>query len=393
MEKKRILHISKYYPPFVGGIEQVAYNVVNALKSTDNYKQEVFCFNEKEEDVIDDIYEDIKVIRVGSKKKVSSQSMNYQYGKYLKEEFISFKPDIVVFHYPNPFAAHFLLKIMKSVHYNGKFVLYWHCDIIKQKLLKKLFIKQNYALLDGADTIIATSPAYLEGTDYLPKYKDKVKVIPLCIGKERTNVTEEQKLKANEIRSKYKDKKIVFFFGRHTEYKGLRYLIECNEYLDRDKVEIVIAGKGELTEELKKLASKYKNIVFVGRLSDEDINAYLIACDIFAFPSITRNEAFGISLAEGMYFAKPACTFAIPGSGVNWVCPNNVCGLEATNRDVKGYADNINRLIEDNELYDRLSKESIKRCNELFTYSNFSKNVLKIYDRLNNSSSERNKEI
>lgn len=382
MEKKKILHVSKYYPPFKGGIEQVAYNVVNALKSTDNYIQEVFCFNEKEEDIFNDNYEDIKVIRVGSKKKISSQSMNSKYGKYLYDKFSSFNPDIVVFHYPNPFAAYFLLKAFKKYNFKGKFVLYWHCDIIKQKLLKKLFVKQNYALLDKADTIIATSPAYLEGTDYLPKYKDKVNVIPLCIGNERTKVTEEQKIKVNEIKSKYQDKKIVFFFGRHTEYKGLRYLIESDEYLDQDKVEIIIAGKGELTDELMKLASKYKNIDFVGRLSDDDINSYLMACDIFAFPSITRNEAFGISLVEAMYFGKPASTFTIPGSGVNWVCPNNECGLEAHNRDVKEYADNINKLLSDNELYDRLSKENIRRCNELFTYENFSKNVIDVYNQM-----------
>lgn len=382
MEKKKILHISKYYPPFKGGIEQVAYNVVNALKSTENYMQEVFCFNEKEEDILNDNYEDIKVIRVGSKKKVSSQSMNSKYGKYLYDEFSSFNPDIVVFHYPNPFAAHFLLKAFRKYNFKGKFVLYWHCDIIKQKVLKTLFVKQNYALLDRADTIIATSPAYLEGTDYLPKYKEKVKVIPLCIGKERTNVTEEQKIKANEIKSKYKDKKIIFFFGRHTEYKGLRYLIESDQYLKQDKCQIIIGGKGELTEELKKQASIYKNIEFVGRLSDDDINSYLMACDIFAFPSITRNEAFGISLAEAMYFGKPACTFTIPGSGVNWVCPNNECGLEAPNRDVRVYANNINKLITDNELYDKLSHNSIKRVNDLFTIDNFKSNVINVYNQL-----------
>ncbi len=379
MEKKKILHISKYYPPFTGGIEQVAYNVMKSLKETGNYEQKVICFNEKNETKLDDIYEDTSVVRVGSKKKIASQSLNLNYGKILEKVYLEFKPDIIHFHYPNPFVAHYLLKLFKKYNYNGKLVLHWHCDIIKQKILKKFFKKQNKQLCERADVILSTSPAYLENTDYLPRYKDKVKVVPLCIGKERIIVTENQKIKANDIKDKYKDKKIIFFFGRHTEYKGLRYLIESNQYLNQDECQIIIGGKGELTEELMKQASIYENIEFVGRLSDDDINSYLMACDMFAFPSITRNEAFGISLAEAMYFGKPACTFTIPGSGVNWVCPNNLCGLEAPNRDVKEYANNLNRLMNDKDLYDRLSNESIKRCTELFTYDNFSKNVVRVY--------------
>ncbi len=382
MKKNKILHVSKYYPPFTGGIEQVAYNVVKSLKETGNYEQKVICFNEKNETKLDDIYDDISVVRVGSKKKIASQSLNFNYGKLLEKAYLEFKPDIIHFHYPNPFVAHYLLKLLKKYNYNGKLVLHWHCDIIKQKILKKFFKKQNEQLCERADIILSTSPAYLENTDYLPRYKDKVKVVPLCIGKERTIVTENQKNKANEIEQKYKDKKIIFFFGRHTEYKGLRYLIESNQYLNQDECQIIIGGKGELTEELKKQASIYKNIEFVGRLSDDDINSYLMTCNIFAFPSITRNEAFGISLAEAMYFGKPVCTFTIPGSGVNWVCPNNICGLEAPNRDVREYANNINRLMNDKDLYDRLSNESIKRCIELFTYENFFKNVVKVYDEI-----------
>jgi hypothetical protein len=40
---KRILHISNYYLPNYGGIEQVAYDIVSGLK--DEYEQIVVCFN------------------------------------------------------------------------------------------------------------------------------------------------------------------------------------------------------------------------------------------------------------------------------------------------------------------------------------------------------------
>lgn len=58
------------------------------------------------------------------------------------------------------------------------------------------------------------------------------------------------------------------------------------------------------------------------------MKAYLSAMDIFCFPSITKNEAFGLALAEGMYYSKPAITFTIDGSGVNFVSLNGILELK-----------------------------------------------------------------
>ncbi|MFR8119254.1 MAG: hypothetical protein ACLU70_10025 [Lachnospira sp.] len=50
----RILHISKYYYPYIGGTEQVARDVVNALNG-ENIEQKVICFNADVDDA-DKIY-------------------------------------------------------------------------------------------------------------------------------------------------------------------------------------------------------------------------------------------------------------------------------------------------------------------------------------------------
>ncbi len=378
MEKKiRVLHISKYYPPYIGGLESFCHDIVSALRKEGGYEQYVFCFNDKDE-TVEEEFDGVKVYRIGIQRIVASQPLAKGYGKALKKAIAEFKPDIVHFLYPNPYAAFFFLKCK----FDGKLHLDWVFDITKQKTLKKLFKHQTETLLKRAAMVTSIAPTYFEGTDYLPFYKGEKGCIPCRIGDNRLNVTKEQISKANVIKEKYPGKKLVFFYGRHTEYKGLKYLIESNRYLDQENTEILIAGQGDQTEELKKQASEYRNIEFLGKLSDEDINAYLMACDVFAFPSISRNEAFGIALAEAMHFGKPACTFTISGSGVNWVCPNNVAGLETPNKDVKAYADNINRLLNDKELYDRLSKGAIDRCGELFMKDSFDKNVIEVYKRI-----------
>ena len=366
---EKILHITKRYPPYIGGIETVCHDMVETLKG--DYEQLVISFNDGPE-TVKEKYEGVDVIRVGVERVIASQPLARQYKNVLFEAFRSFKPDIVHFDFPNPYAAFYLLKAMKSFDFKGKFLLFWHADIYKQKFLRLLFVPQTKKLIKRSDRIIATSPNYLIDTSFLPKVpKEKISIVPLRVGDGRLHVTDEQKREAALIRQKVGPKRIVFFFGRHVPYKGLEYLIQANEFLDRDKVEMIIGGKGPLTESLREKSSGFTNVQFLGRLSDDQLNAYLLACDIFAFPSVTRNEAFGISLAESLFFGKPSVTFTIRGSGVNWVSPNGITGLEAPNRDVEALAANITKLCEDDALRSKLGSNAILRCEEYFTPERF----------------------
>ncbi|MBQ6350677.1 MAG: glycosyltransferase [Methanobrevibacter sp.] len=181
--------------------------------------------------------------------------------------------------------------------------------------------------------------------------------------------------KTEEIRQQNPGKIICFAVGRHVPYKGLKYLIEASKYLD-DRFRIFIGGKGPLTEELKAQAADDSKITFLGRVSDADLIAWYQAMDIFCFPSITKNEAFGIALAEAMYFGKPAVTFTILGSGVNYVCRNGEDGIEVPNRDVKAYADALKKLADDPTLRTEMGGAGKKRVMENFLYSQFRKGIL-----------------
>lgn len=55
--------------------------------------------------------------------------------------------------------------------------------------------------------------------------------------------------KIEDVRKRYGNKPIVFFVGRHIQYKGLPHLIEAEKYVHSDCA-FVIAGQGPLTERL-----------------------------------------------------------------------------------------------------------------------------------------------
>lgn len=373
---KKILQISNYYPPHIGGIEQTAKDIVNSVK--DEYEIKILCFN-SEKGTIREQVNGTEVVRVHINKMAGSQQIGFDFKKELERLMTNFKPDYVIFNYPNPFEAHYLKKYLN--HKTFKFILWWHLDITKQKVLGKLFNGQNRFLLKCADKVISTSPNYIEGSKFLQSVKDKTLVIPSCVDEARMEFGEENLKQANVIRNKYEGKYICFACGRHVEYKGMEYLIKSSKYLP-DNYKVLIGGKGPLTEELKKMALNDSKIEFLGRISDEELKNYLLASDVFAFPSITKNEAFGLSLAEALYYGVPSVTFTIPGSGVNYVNLNNVTGLEAPNKDAEEFAKNIRQICEDKELNLKLKENAKNRTKELFGTNEFKQNVLNMIKSL-----------
>ena len=373
----KILQVSNYYFPFIGGIEQVTRDCSDALKGEHEVK--VFCFNHEKGDKIDEV-DGVEIIRAGCFAKVASQSLSFSYGKLLKKTLREFAPDVVIFHYPNPFAAHFLLKRLKRLK-NCKLIVWWHLDITKQKILGKLFKGQNKRLLRRADKVVATSPKYIEGSRFLQSVREKCVVIPCCVNDSRMHPGAGVLARAEELKKENEGKTVCLAMGRHVPYKGIEYLVRASKLLDENFL-VWIGGRGPLTEELKALAADDKKVTFLGRVENDELVSRILACDIFCFPSITKNEAFGIALAEAMAYAKPAVTFTIEGSGVNYVSLNGLTGIEVENRNVAAYAEAIKKLASDAQLRKTYGENAKRRVEELFTNEKFTQNVNDLLESL-----------
>ena len=68
---KKILHISKYYYPFSGGTEQIARDVVLALKG--EYEQKIIAFNDSKKDEVTCV-DGVEVKKCGCLTKIAEQS-------------------------------------------------------------------------------------------------------------------------------------------------------------------------------------------------------------------------------------------------------------------------------------------------------------------------------
>ncbi|MDR3326770.1 MAG: glycosyltransferase [Prevotellaceae bacterium] len=347
----KILHISKYYYPYYGGIEDVAQTIVDELKPF--HTQRVICFNSRRCNEKTQV-NGVLVTRVLSVGTFASQPLSINYRRKLKQVIDEFKPDYIHLHLPNPLVSFFLLRT--DLH-NAKLVIHWHSDILDHNLTYFVYKNTERKILAKSDKIITTSETYCLSSKQLKPFAYKTMILPNTVNGSKFLLQNEDNQQITDIKKKYGNKKILFFIGRHVPYKGIDLLIDAEKYIDTDCV-IVIAGSGILTSALRAKAKNSNKIAFIGRISDEVLKLHLYASDIFVFPSYTRSEAFGVALAEALYCGLPAVSFNIEGSGTTWVNKDNYSGYVVDNMNVKAFALAVNKLLKDDDLRQKMGKNA-----------------------------------
>lgn len=338
----KVLQIPNYYYPHIGGIESTCQYLSEGI--SDEYEVQVVCFSEDKKDKIEN-FNNVRIYKAGVQCNIARQALSLSYARILKQRIKEWKPDIIHFHYPNPFVTAILLAVLPS---NVKLYLHWHLDITKQKKIYPFVKPLENRLLKRADHIVATSPNYRDSSKPLLHYLYKTSILPSAIDVSKFQLSTSDQLKVRQIKDAANGKKIVLYVGRHVRHKGIEALIEAETFIKEDCV-IMIGGEGPLTEKVKRECHS-KRVKFLGRLPEADLKCYYHAADVFAFPSYTKAEAFGLTLVEAMYCYAPPVTFTISGSGVNWVSLNKKTGLEVPNLNIQAYAEAIDTLLSNDSL-------------------------------------------
>jgi len=98
------------------------------------------------------------------------------------------------------------------------------------------------------------------------------------------------------------NKFVAFFVGRIIETKGVKVILEVAKKLPR--VTFLFGGEGPLSESVKKAASKNKNIIYLGYISQGQVKKYMNTSDIVLVPSLV-DEGYGRVAMEAIACGTP----------------------------------------------------------------------------------------
>lgn len=349
----KVLQISKFFPPVMGGIESVAWELAEGLNRA-GLRCDVLCSNQAprtQHEVADAGY---RIIRAASWGMLLSTSVAPAMLGLVRK--LANDHDILHVHMPDPMAAVALF----AARPRSRVVVHWHSDVIRQRRAMRLYDPLQRWLLDRAEAVVVTSRAYAEASGPLQAVADKVHVIPIGISDHLTPACRDH---AGEIRRRYRGRNIVFALGRMTYYKGFDVLISAASRLPDDCV-VLIGGDGELLDELHHLVLQRGlagKVHFLGHIDDDQLGSYFLACDVFCMSSTMRAEAYGVAMVEAMAAGKPIVATDIAGSGVPWVNVHEVTGFNVPVRDSEALAAALARLLADEPLRVRMGDAARRR--------------------------------
>ncbi|MBS3052175.1 MAG: glycosyltransferase [Candidatus Aenigmarchaeota archaeon] len=367
----KILHLGKYFPPDIGGVERFTYVVAKEIVKLKN-EVIVVVFNNSNKFKRERI-DNIDVIRLPRIYNIFRTPLTLPIIKLIEDA----NPDLIHLHIPNPwFELNLLFYFLK--YPNSKIVVTYHSDVVNYTIVHFVgnIIRYMYLLplLFFSKKIMATSENYIHGSFALYLFRNKTSVVPLSI--DYTKFKTNDKIKT--------DKHVLLYVGRLFRYKGLYYLINAIKMLSVKRKDFIlyIVGDGELKNNLIDLTRKLKlnkYIKFLGKIPDKDILKYYNSCEIFILPSVFKSEAFGIVQLEAMCFKKPVISTNIKGSGITYVNINNTTGIVVKPKDIESLSDAIGKLLNDKGLRLKMGYNAYKRVKMYFTKEKMIKNILNVY--------------
>ncbi|MFA6082125.1 MAG: glycosyltransferase [Patescibacteria group bacterium] len=202
------------------------------------------------------------------------------------------------------------------------------------------------------DLVITPSPSMAK---MLKSYKVKTDIVALPTGIELKDYRFNDKKKLRAMLKFNPDEVYILSAGRLSEEKNVKQLlIDFGRiHVRNPKVKLLLAGDGperKAYETIVEARGLQSVVTFLGALKHEDLINYFVACDIFAFPSLTDTQ--GIVLIEAMAAGCPSVVYDMLGPGD--IVKHEVNGLKAK-VGTDQFFQHLFALVSDQDLREKIS--------------------------------------
>ena len=367
----RVLYLYKDYYPVLGGIENHMRVLAEGLHGR-GVATQVLVTNTANR-TLQETIGGVPVTKTARQVNISSAPLSLQFLAAVRR--LERGIDIAHAHMPYPPGelAHLLLGRAR------RFVVSYHSDIVRQRLLGALYRPFLWQVLAQARRIAVSNPLYVQDSVFLRRYADKCRIIPYGQDWSRFALTAQVQAAAAAWRVRYDQRPLLLFVGRLRHYKGVDVLIEAMQQLpDATALIVGIGPFAAAWQGAAQAAGVGERVHFLGDQPDAALPGLYHAADIFVLPSTNRAETFGIVQSEAMACGCPlVCTEL--GTGTSYVNQHEVTGLVVPPNDAPALAAALRRLLDDPPLRQRMGEAGRRRSQAEFSIDAMLNRTLEMY--------------
>ena len=230
-----------------------------------------------------------------------------------------------------------------------------------------------------ADLILANSPSVKQGLVSQGICSDLIEILPAGHdpAKFRRHASKA------EIRRRIGlpiERTLLVTTGRMIPTKRHCDLLDAMALIAPDSdADLVILGDGELADQLHRQVMELgldQRVLFVG--FKENLTDYLLACDLFVFPS--ESEGLPNSLIEASLVGLPIVACRVPG--VVDVIVDQENGLLVEQRNPDAFAAAIMRMLSEPDLAESLSIAAVQMASQRYSLKQMISQLEQIYERV-----------
>lgn len=257
-----------------------------------------------------------------------------------------------------------------------KLIVYWHGWensyelTVRNNIFKRLLFNISYR---------RSHATILLGTVFKEKYRSLGYKGKIYI---ETNAADDTYLRTSEAKDQIKIDSIInlLFLSRLEYTKGLYLAIDTLSILNSTELryKLILAGSGSEEKKVEQIVTSREDIEFLGNISGELKHNALDQATIMFFPTFFP-EGLPVTLIEALLYGLPVVTR--PVGGIPDVIKNEVNGFLIESLDPLDFANAIQRLAVDKELYQSIC-ENNKKQSVNYTPAKVRERLMKIYTEL-----------
>lgn len=370
----KIAHVVSTYPPYRGGMGNVAHAYVERLRARgENVHVFVPLMGPPVKDDPDYVHRIPSPLHFGNAAAVPS----------LFNRLSGF--DLIHLHYPFFGGAEPTI-VRKAVRHDQALVITYHMDTFANGFKGLVFEAHRRALfpwlMARADRILVSSMDYAKNSSLAlhPNLFSRVEELPFGVDSVQFHPGDEPVLRSE---LGLNNEPTVLFVGgldaAHA-FKGVPVLLESLAKLSDVPWRTLIVGEGDLRplfERQAKTLGLSGRVQFLGNVSNEQLPHLYRASQIHVLPSTSRGEAFGLAALEAAASGIPSIVSDLPG--VRSVVLQNETGLRVPSDNVGALSDALRSLLTDQTKRSKLGAAARERAVKDFAWDPLMDRLQEIY--------------